>query len=103
MEFDQTFRSFASLLNERLQRGVQTTEDCIRYTFFHAALQEGIAHTDVVLEYRHPAIVGAQIDTLITRDGGVAIEFKYDRANPGGTNQNRTQRAAAVLNDIFRL
>jgi hypothetical protein len=33
----------------------------------------------------------------------VAVEFKYDRGNPGGANQNRTQRAAAVVNDLFRL
>jgi hypothetical protein len=33
----------------------------------------------------------------------MAIEFKYDRANIGGTDQNRTQRAGSFMNDILRL
>ena len=50
--------------------------------------------------------MGAKVDTVIVAAGGresMAFEFKYDRANPGGSNQNRTQRAAKALIDLFRL
>jgi hypothetical protein len=49
---------------------------------------------------------GAKVDTVIAAAAGrdsVAFEFKYDRANPGGSNQNRTQRAGKALIDLFRL
>jgi hypothetical protein len=106
MNFETVFKYFGSALNERLERNVPTTEDSVRYTFFYAILQENsVSHTDIVLEYPHPALSGAEIDTLIGLNTAwaTALEFKFDRGNPGGTNQNRTQRAAAVLNDIFRL
>ncbi|MBC8466185.1 hypothetical protein H8D57_04075 [bacterium] len=101
------FESFAELLDERLSLGVFTTEDSVRYTFFQALTQDGdLHHTDVIMEYPHPEIKRAQIDTLITAKGSLpsmAFEFKYDRRNPGKTNQNRTQRAGAVFKDLFRL
>src|SRR5713226_5255731 len=107
MQLADTFKQFSTLLGERLGLGVFTTEDSIRYTFCIALLSSGgLKHTDVILEYPHPVIPGAEIDTIIRGVNDrqpVAVEFKYDRENPGGTNQNRTQRAAAVVNDIFRL
>ncbi len=107
MQLADTFKQFSTLLGERLGLGVFTTEDSIRYTFYTALLSSGgLKHTDVILEYPHPVIPGAEIDTIIRAVNDrqpVAVEFKYDRGNPGGTNQNRTQRAAAVVNDMFRL
>jgi hypothetical protein len=106
MQFAEIFERFAMFLRERLQLGLFTAEDSIRYTFYAALLSSGLRHTDLILEYPHPDMPGAEIDTII-RPGGqlqsVALEFKYDRANPGGTSQNRTQRAAAALVDMFRL
>ena len=103
----ETMKLFAELLDERLRSGVPTTEDAVRYTFFHALLaSSGYRHTDVVLELPHPAMEGAQIDLVVRARGELpsfAGEFKYDRTNPGGTTQNRTQRAGAVFNDLFRL
>jgi hypothetical protein len=103
----EKFVVFAKLLNERLLDGAHMSEDNVRYSFYLSAIQIGkLYHTDVALEYPHPAISGAQIDTYICGDEypqGIAIEFKYDRCNPGGTNQNRTQRAGNFLADIFRL
>lgn len=107
MQLVSTFERFSTLLTERLELGVFTTEDSIRYTFYTALLSSSdLRHINIVLEYPHPAIPKAQIDTIILGAKGrepVAVEFKYDRANPGGTNQNRTQRAAAALRDVFRL
>ena len=103
----EVFKSFANLLNERFASGVYTTEDSVRYTFFCALLSNSICeHKDIVLERPHPTIKRAEMDTLILSGvsrPSIAIEFKYDRKNPGGTNQNRTQRAGAVFNDLFRL
>ncbi len=101
-----TFAEFARLLGERIRAGVHTTEDSVRYTFYSALNTRGrFSHTEIVLEYPHPTIPGAEIDTLVQPRVGesAAIEFKYDRGNRGGTNQNRTQRAGAALADVFRL
>ncbi|MDX6531697.1 MAG: hypothetical protein QOH41_3987 [Blastocatellia bacterium] len=104
MELNNTFQKFSDLLNERFRRDVYTTEDSIRYTFYAALLSTTeLEPIDLILEHNHPGIQGAQIDTVITGSNGIAVEFKYDRGNPGGSNQNRTLRAAAVMADIFRL
>lgn len=107
MGLHSVFAEFGRLLGERLSLDVRTTEDTIRYTFYYALMSSGgVRHTDLTLEYPHPALSGAKIDTLLNPGSGresVAFEFKYDRANPGGANQNRTQRAGKALNDLFRL
>ena len=107
MQTAQVLEHFSAMLRARFTAGVFTTEDSVRYTFYSAAsLYGGIRHTEVVLEFPHPVIEDARIDTIIMgaaeRDS-IAIEFKYDRGNPGGSNQNRTRRAASALVDIFRL
>jgi hypothetical protein len=97
---------FANLLRIRFEKTVPTTEDSIRYTFFAALLRAGLQPHEIVLEHRHDAIVGAEIDTFIPGDGtgqAVAIEFKYDRAIPSGRNQPKTMKAGAVVKDMGRL
>ncbi|MFL5329211.1 MAG: hypothetical protein ACJ8C4_09865 [Gemmataceae bacterium] len=107
MEFGSAFVEFGRLLRERLTLGILTTEDTIRYTLYVALTTTGgLKHTDLTLEYPHPTLSGAKVDTVISaaaRRESAAFEFKYDRANPGGSNQNRTQRAAKALIDLFRL
>ena len=107
MGLESAFVEFGRLLHERLSLGVLTTEDTIRYTLYFALTTSGgLKHIDLTLEYPHPALPGAKVDTVISKASGresVAFEFKYDRANPGGSNQNRTQRAAKALIDLFRL
>lgn len=106
MDAQAVLEEFAALLRTRFESGTFTTEDSVRYTFYAAALRHGVQPGEVILEYPHPAISGGEVDTLISAAQGrsaIALEFKYDRANPGGANQNRTQRAAAVFVDIFRL
>jgi hypothetical protein len=106
MPLNATLKHFGDLLDLRLKREVFTTEDAVRYTFFAALLAKGglYAH-DVVLEHRHPSIAGAEIDTWAPTFGGkgLAVEFKYDRALPGGKNTPRTQRAGHVFHDLYRL
>jgi len=97
---------FADLLRIRFEKAVPTTEDSIRYTFFAALLRAGLQPHEIVLEHRHDAIAGAEIDTFIPGIGtgpGVAIEFKYDRGIPSGRNQPRTMKAGAVISDMGRL
>ena len=98
--------TFTNLLDRRLARRVFTTEDSVRYTFFVALLEAlKLQPEDVVLEQPHPKIRGAQIDVFIPRLGerAFAIEFKYDRENPGGTNLPRPQKTGSMLHDVFRL
>lgn len=92
----ETWERFAELLGRRLTKGVFTTEDSVRYTFFTALLEwERLAPEDIVLEHRHPTIASALIDTWIPQlnGAGFAFEFKYDRDIPSGKNSPRTQRA----------
>ena len=101
----EIFSNFAKLLDTRLKVGVLTTEDSVRYTFFASALHNNISPDAVILEFPHPAIPRAQIDTWMPDFHGVtvAIEFKYDREPPGGKNQPKTQKAGSVFEDLRRL
>lgn len=107
MQIETVLEHFAAMVTERLDARVFTTEDSIRYTFWAAAsICAGVRPIEVVLEHPHSVIAGAEIDTILQATPertSAAIEFKYDRGNPGGTSQNRTQRAASVLVDVFRL
>ncbi|MFC1975481.1 hypothetical protein ACFLXQ_03670 [Chloroflexota bacterium] len=101
------FAEFSALLKTRLNHLVFTSEDSVRYTFFAALLHTTkIAPHEIILEFPHPSIPGAQIDTYVpsTPDRkGLVIEFKYDRQPPGGRNMPRTQNAGEVFNDLYRL
>lgn len=97
---------FAELLHARLESDAFTTEDSVRYTFFAALLEKGgIECHNVIMEYPHPSIAGAEIDTWVrTFEGsGLAVEFKYDREIPSGRNTPRTQKAGKVFHDLYRL
>ena len=99
------FTDFARLLETRFNRAVPTTEDSVRYTLFAAMLRNDIEPDAVILEFPHPVIARAQVDTWMPAFRGidVAIEFKYDRDPPGGKNQPKTQKAGAVFADLRRL
>lgn len=100
----EIFEEFGKLLDQRFELGVVTTEDSVRYTFFAALLDAGVKPYQVVLEYPHPAIERAKIDTWLPsyKEGSVAFEFKYDRDPPGGKNQPKTQKAGYVFKDLHR-
>ena len=100
----EIFEKFGELLDKRFELGVATTEDSVRYTFFAALLEAQIQPHQVVLEYPHPSIERAKIDTWLPKykEGPVAFEFKYDRDPPGGKNQPKTQKAGSVFKDLKR-
>ena len=99
------FSDFAELLNTRFGRGILTTEDSVRYTLFASMLYNGLEPDGVILEFPHPTIARAQVDTWMPEFDGhnVAIEFKYDRDPPGGKNQPKTQKAGSAFRDLRRL
>jgi hypothetical protein len=107
MPLGTVFERFADLLDHRLSRGILTTEDSVRYTFFYALTETLKLHpTEVVLEHPHPVLPGSKkIDVLISaapQRPTIALEFKYDRNN-SDHNKARTKQAAAVVTDVFRL
>lgn len=101
------FADFADLIEQRLSSGVFSTEDAVRYTFFHALLKNNFClHPDIVLELPHPTIPKAEIDLFICPQEerpAIAVEFKFDRPIPSEKNAPRTQKAGAVFKDLFRL
>ena len=99
------FEDFARLLETRFDGRVPTTEDSVRYTLFAALLRNDVAPEQVILEFPHPEISRAEVDTWMPDFHGeaVAMEFKYDRDLPGGKNLPKTQKAGAVFEDLRRL
>jgi hypothetical protein len=100
----EIFEQFDEMLALRFEQGVFTTEDSIRYTFFAALLNNNLKTTEVILEYPHPVIERARVDTWLPKfntGGDVAIEFKYDRSL-NSNNQPRPKKAGAVFKDLRR-
>ena len=99
------FTDFARLLKVRFARRIPTTEDSVRYTLFASLLHNNVEPDEVILEFPHPKIPRAEVDTWMPdfRGEAVAIEFKYDRDLPGGKNLPKTQKAGAVFKDLRRL
>jgi hypothetical protein len=100
---DEVFGKFVDYLQDRFSRQIYTTEDSIRYTFFHSLVGiGGISPSEIVLEHPHPRIPGAEIDAFLPREN-LVFEFKYDREIPSGRNLPRPRKAGKVFADIFRL
>jgi hypothetical protein len=102
----EVLEEFSTLLGERLSK-TYTTEDSVRYTFFAAILKRtNIAPYEIILEYPHPKIPRARVDTYISSSSGrkgLVVEFKYDRQIPSGRNVPRPQKAGKLFNDFYRL
>ncbi|MCF6319619.1 MAG: hypothetical protein L3J83_10155 [Proteobacteria bacterium] len=83
------------------------SEDCVRYSFFISLVEEtNIESHEILMEYPHPLIENAKIDTFIPSNKnakGLAIEFKYDRRIPSGKNAPKPQKAGKLFKDINRL
>ena len=97
---------FTDLLRTRLEAAVFTTEDSIRYTFYSAfSAKTGIEPHEIVLEFPHPQIKRARVDTYLPafRGASVAIEFKYDREIPSGQAIPKPQKAGQLFKDMDRL
>jgi len=103
---DVVLKQFYELLQERLERGVLTTEDSVRYSFFLSlVLNSKIKPRQVIQEYPHPKIKKAKIDTWInvTEQRSIAIEFKYHRGIPSGRSTAKPQSAGKAFKDLSRL
>jgi hypothetical protein len=104
---DEILQQFARLLEDRFSKQVYTTEDSIRCTLSYCLTTYGEIHpSDVIFEYPHPLIPGAEVDTYIPQRSertGLVFELNFDREIPSGRNLPRTQRAGKVFADIFRL
>ncbi|VGO17454.1 hypothetical protein PDESU_06050 [Pontiella desulfatans] len=100
------YSSFDNYLTQRLSNHVFTTEDSVRYSFFASLLKNtSLQPYDIVMEFPHNHRQNARVDTYIPNyeEKEVVIEFKYDRANPGGKNAPRPQKAGKHFNDMCRL
>lgn len=97
---------FSNLLREVLAEG-RTSEDRVRYSLFTALREKsGINDSEIRLEYPHPKIKGAKLDSFLQaseKHKACAWELKYDHRTPGGKNQPRSNKAGALINDFFRL
>lgn len=106
-KIDYVFSKFSELLGDRFLKALTTTEDSVRYTLFFCLTKHwGIDPSDIILEYPHPGISGAEVDTYVmpkNEQPGVAFEFKFDRKIPSGRNLPRPQKAGKIFADIFRL
>ena len=115
---EEIYQEFSFLLHNRLSKKIHTTEDSIRYTFFHCLTNSGqFLPSDIIVEYplKHRDehnMEGSsknsheKIDTYIPPKNdkiGLAFEFKYDREIPSGKNSPKTQNAGSIFNDVFRL
>ena len=77
----ETYKTFNDQLFTRLEKNTFTTEDSVRYTFFACLMKHtALATHDIVLEFPHNTLDGAEIDTYLPDYLGseVIIEFKYD-------------------------
>lgn len=96
---------FIMLLIERLAEGVFTSEDSIRYTFFHALTAEGgYSPNAVTLEEPLPRRGGRRLDTVVYDGSGrrvLVLEFKYHRV--ATATQPKPQLAGGIFRDLFRL
>lgn len=101
------FPEFVRELSKRLEYGVHTTEDAVRYTFFHALCTAGgLQPHQIVLEFPHDALDRKALDILIPEWQGkpCIIEFKYHRRAPGkNSSAPRPMKAGSFFKDLMRL
>jgi hypothetical protein len=98
------FKRFSRLLDARIAGGIPTTEDSVRYTFFHATR---LSPQAIILEDFHTTRKDERrrIDAilLLSERRRVALEFKYHRALRTGSSRPRPLQAGTILADMRRL
>ncbi len=106
-DMHEAAKEFSEILGKRFSKKIHTTEDSIRYIFFHSMMSKmKYGPNDIMLEYPHPAIRRARIDTFIHQNStypATALEFKFHRAYHGKTMAPIPQHAESLFKDIFRL
>jgi hypothetical protein len=101
-------QDLCKLISERLSNESYTTERSITYTFFLLLVQKGLYQPhELLLEYPHSIKESNErVDTYVEPTNfkkGLVMECKYDRKNRKNTTLNKTNRAGAIFNDLFRL
>ena len=100
---NDAFFLFGRLLERRVHFEIFTTEDSVRYLFFHCLVRQfGLDPNEILLETPHPDDQRKQIDMIATLDPEIVCEFKFHR-NTSADNSPRTMKAGMMFNDIFRL
>ena len=104
-ELGEAFGSFANLLKERMYSKTFTTEDSVRYLFFHTMTHNlEIFPNDILLESPHPNDDKKEVDMIVvpseTRPE-LVFEFKFHRYT--GNTMPRPMNAGQLFKDIFRL
>jgi len=103
----RSFDGFADLFVERTTRRIFTTEDSVRYLFFHSLLRSlGVGPNGILLESPHPSDPKKKIDMIVVRSDQtpeLVFEFKFHREIPGGSISVRPMNAGQMFKDIFRL
>ena len=93
------------LLKDLFSKNVPIYEDSIRSCFRTLVCsRNGYSYNDVVFEYQHPAIQGAQTDVCVLpgKDSpDYALEFKFHRKRKN-TDSPKTENAGYLFGDIFR-
>lgn len=103
---DEILKLFADYLDVRLDKGVFTTEDSVRYTFFAAMLSAtDLRPEDVIQEYPHAPNSNAKVDTYVPdfAGKGLVAEFKYHRKIPSRSATPHPMNAGELFHDIYRL
>jgi hypothetical protein len=98
---------FSELLQERLKRHRTLTEDEIENSLNYSLVERGnLAEFEIRMEFEHPSLPEKKLDSYVAASdshGAAAWEVKYDRKPPGGMNQPKSNKAGALINDVFRL
>jgi hypothetical protein len=101
------FDCYSEKLNMRFEKGVDCTEDDLRFLFLICAQSNlQIPESEIELEKSHPEMKGAKIDVFVAETDyspSLVLEFKYDRKTSSGANRPRTKQAGAIASDLIRL
>jgi hypothetical protein len=103
---DSSWSVFVDICNGALTAPTPKSEDLVRYVYFQALLESGIDISHFAFEYPHPTIPRAEVDTVLIDAEGhpyLALEVKYHRSIPTGSNLARPQLAGGLVHDLIRL
>lgn len=104
LDWPRDLRAIVQAVEHRLEKGIPTTEDTVRYLFFLQLTGRGIETDRIVLERPHPKLTKKEIDLSLSSDGRWwDIECKYNRSIPSGRNLPLAQVRGALIADLFKL
>jgi len=106
-EWVAPFAEFAREMGVRLSARTYTTEDTIRYYFWHALIRHGADLHAMVPEkpHPHPSMARKEVDLWLSAApfGPAWLEVKYNRPPSGMGDMPRTMKYGALLADFFKL